>query len=524
MKNKILIALFNIFAVSSLTAANIRWTTPPTTISAANQNASGAQMATAANGDLVAVWLENGFVKASINIGQSSWGAATTISGASSSSPCVVSDPSGNITVIWSEGGTIKASSRPAGGSWGSATAISSAGSSAPSLGVDNSGNVVAAWVNSNGKIATSTKLFGNSWSGQSTLSTGAGTIPYVAMGGSGSNATSVVVWQGTSGDFATIMASSKLTSGSWSSQATISDTTRHAAYPRAAVDGSGNVTALWYKYDLINSIYSNVTVTAATKIFNKSWATSASISAAGMRDPSTLSAKIAYDQLGNAIAFWNNSYNGATFNVESAVKYVGQSWSNPVKAVESNEYAYSQDLAVCSLGDAHAAYMFYNGQYLFIRASDNDITGFIPSEWSVPLNIGIGTGNAFPRIVATLSNNKIYTGALWLTQNGSNQNVMAVTGARSLVLPPTALSVTQSSNNFGVFTEYENTISWTASTDDNANGYAIYRNGVFIAQVDASTTSYVDHNAKQSGSVTYGVATVDYQQDRSAIVLVNYP
>jgi hypothetical protein len=521
---KICFALFTALAIASADAAKMQWSSPPTTLSTSNQNASSARMATAANGNLVAVWLENGFVHARINTGQAGWGSSATLSGMNSSSPCVVSDPNSNITVIWNEGGLIKAVSHPSGGNWSSTTTISSSGSSAPTLGVDSAGNVVAAWVSSNGTIRSSTKLSGGNWSGQSTLSSAAGTVPHVAMGGSGSNATTVVVWQGVSGEFATVMAASKVTSGSWSAQVTISDTTGNAAYPRVAVDGNGHATAIWYKYDLINSIYSNVTVTAANKVFSKSWATSVEISSGGMRDPSTLVAKIAYDQFGNAIALWNNSYDGATFNVESAVKRVGQKWSAPVVAVEQNDYSYAPDLAVCSLGDAHASYMFYNGQYLFIRASENDITGFIPSEWAVPINIGLGTDNGFSRIVATLSNNTVYTGALWLTQNGSNQNVVAVTGVKSLVLPPTSLSVTQSLNDFGVFPEYKNTISWTASTDDNANGYAIYRNGVFIAEVDASTTSYVDHNAKQSGSVTYGVATVDYQQDRSTIVLVNYP
>src|ERR1044072_5101119 len=113
---RIWLSLLTAAIISSGDAANMHWTSPPEMLSTSNQNASTPQMATAANGNLVAVWVENGVVKASINTGQSSWSSAVSISGASSSSPCVVSDPSGNVIAIWNEGGTIKASSHPSGG------------------------------------------------------------------------------------------------------------------------------------------------------------------------------------------------------------------------------------------------------------------------------------------------------------------------------------------------------------------------------------------------------------------------
>jgi hypothetical protein len=520
---KLWIALFTVFAFSSVIANNFKWSSPPTTLSTATVNASTPQIASDGSGDLVAVWAESGLVKVSTNVGGGGWSSAVTLSTSGASSPCVVSDSSGNLTAIWNQAGLIQAKSHPSGGSWSSATTISSSGSASPTLAVDGAGNVVAAWVSSGGQIHASSKLFGGSWSAQATISSGAGTLPFVAMGGSGSNATAVIVWQGTSGSISEVLVATKLTSsGSWGAQVVISDTTQSAGYAHAAVDAKGNATAVWYKYNLVGTAYYNVTVSSVTRPQGGSWSAFGTISASGMMNPASLVARVSYDTFGNAIAVWNNSYDGATFNVESAVKPLGSVWSNPIVAVTGNDYAYEVDLAVCTQGDAISTYMFYNGQYLFIRASENDITGFIPSAWTVPVNIGLGTNNGFPRLAATLSGNTIYAGALWLTQNGSNINVVAVTGTKVLVGAPTSPSVAQSSNNLGVSTEYVNTVSWTASTDPNAAGYLIYRNGIFIGQVDADTTSFVDHNQTASTSVTYGIATVDAQQSHSKIVSVS--
>jgi hypothetical protein len=107
---------------------------------------------------------------------------------------------------------------------------------------------------------------------------------------------------------------------------------------------------------------------------------------------------------------------------------------------------------------------------------------------------------------------------------NGSNRVINAVTGSRSLPVPPTGLAVMQSSTNFGVFTEFFNTVSWTASVDPTVEGYLIYRDGILIGQVDAATVSFVDHNRVQSGPLTYGVASINNEPVQGRIVTVNYP
>jgi hypothetical protein len=101
---------------------------------------------------------------------------------------------------------------------------------------------------------------------------------------------------------------------------------------------------------------------------------------------------------------------------------------------------------------------------------------------------------------------------------------VLGSVGTKTVMAPPSGLSVAQSSNNFGVFTEYYNTVNWTASTDPNVVGYLVYRNGVFIGEVAADVLSMVDDNRVQSGPVVYGVAALDDQQSHSRIITVSYP
>lgn len=519
-------AIFTALAISTAVASNIKWSSPPTTLSTANQNASSPQIASDGSGNLVAVWVENGVVKASLQHVGMSWGAATSISGTSASSPSVVSDSSGNLTAVWNAGGLIQAASHPSGGSWSSATTISSSNSSSPSLAVDSAGDVVAVWVTSSGAIHSSTKPFGGNWSNQKTITSSTSAAPFIAMGGTGSSATAVAVWQGTSSGANVVFASTLMpVTGSWNSPIVISDTTHSAGYAHAAVDNSGNATAVWYKYDLHNSIYSNVAVSSATFVSGaSSWGAFNVVSDSGVKNPATLIARVGYDQSGNAQALWTNSYDGATFTTESALKAVGSAWGSPITAVNGNTYGYEADLNVLGFGDALSVYMFYNSQSVLIQSIENDTTGFIPSAWTVPLNIGMGAENGFPRVAAALSGNTLYSGAVWLTANGSNINVVASTGSKTLVLPPTALSVAQTTNNQVVFSEFENTLSWTASTDPNAVGYVVYRNGLFIGQVTAGVTSFVDHNPPQAGTGSpqaYGVASIDAQNGRSAVATV---
>jgi len=520
---KIFSVLLTFLAFASAQGSNINWSSPPTTLSGIGVNASNPQVAINSSGVAVAVWIENNLIRSSFKNG-SSWGVATTISSINASSPGVVIDSSGNATAIWVESGVVKSASKTLFGSWGASTVLSSSGASSPTICVDSAGDVVAAWARSN-NIETSTKLFGLAWGTRTTITASTASNPVIAAGGTGTGTRIMIVWQGVSSGINVIQASTKTISGPWSAALIISDATRQASQPYPAVDQNGNASAIWYAYDLAGNSYANVAVKSATRSNSTgTWSPISTLSSSGVRNPSTLTARIAYDSIGNTIALWNISFDDETFNIESAVKPVNGTWGAPVDIIANNLYAYSAQLAVTTFGDTLSLYQFYNGNSLQIQTIESDINGFVNNSWSVPITISQGTDNAFPQIAASLSSNTINTAGVWLNFNGTNTQVVAATGSKTLVLPPTGLHVAQSSHNFGVFNEFYNTLTWTASTDPNVVGYLIFRNGIFLEQVGAGVTSIIDDNRANSGSVTYGVSAIDAENAQSTLVTVSFP
>lgn len=521
---KIMFIIFTFIMFSHLHANNLSWSSPPTIISGASFNASDSQVAIDANGNVVAVWIENNLVKGSTQPVNGNWTSEVTISATGASSPRLVSDRNGNAIVIWIENGVIKTSKKTLNGNWSSSTSLSSTGASSPSLCVDAAGDVVAAWVRS-GNLETSTKLFGMNWQAHVTISSTSAANPSVAVGGSGSSTKAVVVWQGVSNGTNVIFSSSKLISGSWSSPLVISETMHNAGQPFVAMDSNANALAIWYAYDIIGLNYSNVIVKSAYQnSSSNSWSAISSLSTPGIRNPSTLSAHLAFDSTGNAIALWNTSFDDATFSIQSAVKPASGNWSSSVDLASSNLYAYSSEISATSFGDVLGLYLFYNGASLLIQSIESDINGYLNNFWSVPITISLGTNNAYPKIAATLSGNVIHAAALWTNFNGAHNLIVASTGSKTLVLPPTNLSVTQNVHNFGVFNEYYNTLSWYASTDPNVVGYLIFRNGVFLAQVGSDVLQFIDDNRTLNGAVTYSVSAIDAQQTQSKTVSINFP
>lgn len=513
---------FALLLFSQVTGDHINWTVPPVTISSSSLAASDPQVAIDASGNAAAIWVENGLIKASLKPASGSWSTGTTISNSGASSPSLVSDTSGNLTAVWLESGVVKAASMPSGGSWSALTSLSLSNASSPNIAVDSAGDVVAAWARL-GNIESSTKLSGGSWQTRQTITSSSATSPRVAVGGTGSGRTAFIVWSGVSSSTNVVFASNKPITGNWSAQTTISNTAHNAGFATVAADASANAVAVWYAYDVASSNYSNVNVQSTYKPFDKSWRAPNVLSASGIRNPATLGASVAFDAIGNAVAVWNTSYDDITYNVESAVLPLRGQWTNATTLVNSNLFASQASMAVSSLGDAITVYMFYNGAYLLIQSSESNFSGFINNVWAVPTTLSVGTNQGFPKIAATLTGNTINAVSVWLTTNGTVNTISATTGTRSVVLPPTSLAVSQSSNSFGgVFTEYQNTVSWTASTAPNVVGYIIFRNGTPIAEVGADEVEFVDRNRVQSASVTYGVAAIDNQGSQSTIPTVS--
>lgn len=516
--------ILTLLACSHLQGNVINWSSPSETISGVIADVDNPLLAMDADGNSVAAWIDNNFVKASTHAPNGDWTPEAIVSGSNASSPSLVSDRNGNATLAWVGNGIIYASSKALNGTWSSPKALSSSGAASPSLGVDDAGDVIAAWVRG-GNIEVTTKRFGKEWQRRVIInSTSAGT-PRVAIGGTGNKTRGIIAWEGISNGTKVIFTSTKLIPGNWTPQTLISDTMHSAVNPQVAVDPNGNVLAIWYEYDVTGTNYTNVTLKSSKRLYPREiWTNSVALSQPGICNPSSLISSIGIDGSGNAIAVWNISFDDETFNIQTATRPVNGQWSTAQDIISSNRFAYDHSISVTNFGDTLGLYMSYNGSNLLIQPIESNINGYMNQTWSVPVILSAGPNNATPRIAATVKDNKIYAMAIWINFDGIHSSISAMGGEKTLVLPPSNLNVTQSFNNFGVFGEYSNTLSWSASSDPNAAGYLIFRNGLFVEQVGSDVFSYIDDNRVRNGPVKYSVTAIDAEQTQSSAVSISFP
>ncbi len=517
---KCLYCLWLCFAVTPL-FSQIEWSTPPVTISTSNVNASHPEIAIDGSGNLVAVWIENNFVKASSMPVGGSFGSIATLSNSGASSPQVVMDPNGNATAIWAENGAVKAATLPLNGSWSSSTTLAALGASSPQIAVGSTGNLVAVWV-SGGSIQTSKKAFGGSWSVLATTISGANSdSPQVAMGDNGNI---VVVWHSLVSGTHRIFSANKLFSGLvWSSALAVSTPTQNSINPDIAVDSNGNAVAIWFRFNVSGVAYSSVVAQASSQPMSGSWTTPVDLSVPGLYNPSRLVASVAYDGNGNAIALWTNSTDGSTFEAEASIMPNGQqTWQSRSDFV-TDLHVYAVEAAVTSAGDVFSLFMGSGPSNSLIIQGTDSHTSFRLGLWSAPVTVSQGTSNGYPRVAAVLSGVTNIAGAVWLNFDGTNTIIQATTGTGTIFTAPSNLSVTQSSTDYGVVVEYDNTLSWVDS-DPNVQGYLIYRDGVFITQLSPDMTQFLDQNRGQNESVTYGVAAFDAQNNKSSTTTISFP
>lgn len=507
-----------------MTTTTFNWTAP-LTLSTSSINSYDPQIAIDPNGNIIAVWVENGVIYSNFKLVSGNWDTPVSISsvGVNSSYPNIVVDSSGTATAIWIENTIVKSSTKPLSGSWSSISTLSSTNATYPTLAISSAGDCVAVWVR-NGSIETTTKPVAGSWPARIIITSTMATAPHVAIGGTGNNARAVIAWHSASTNVIYI-ATRLMTSGSWSTQLAISKTGDKAAYPKVAVDDNANITAVWFEYILSGSLYSQVIVKSAersntTNVWNEGQLISKTF---GNRNPADLSLKIKYDYNGNAIATWNTSVDGETYLLKSNIKPTRSKWKEETNIVNSL-YSNSLDIDITSIGNVLSTFPFYNSVSLLVLVSEINLSQCLDSEWTVPVNISVSTNNGFPKIASVVVNNTLYATIIYVHYDGTNTIINIVTGSRPIVLPPTNLSVTQNSINYGIFTNYYNTIQWTASNDPNLNKYCIYRDGIFIKQIDGNVTSYVDNNRIQNGATVYGIVATDSNGYHSVTSNINYP
>ncbi len=497
------ILVFSCFA-HPIVHAIIQWDAAPTTLSNAGVDASEQSVMMDPQGNCVAIWLENSTLQSAIKPLGNSWSAIDTISSSGASQPQLGLEGNGNAIAIWSQNGIIQSSSLPLNGTWSTPISLSNSGASYPQISVDSSGNAAAVWVRNN-LIESSILLSGGNWpSSPSIISSADATQPEVALGGG----TIAAVWQ-TSTD--TIQAATSTLTGPWVSPTTISLSSDTCITPKIVVDLNGNAVATWISYTLSDGVYSNVYGQAATLPVSGNWSTPTFITPASIADPSQIASSLSIDANGNAIALGTVSFDGSSFYCGSTALPLEGTWTTPLAFVGINNYAYSIDGVFYSIGRPIATWMKQDpfSSNLIIQACDGSLFS-TKRQWSFPSTLSTNAINAYPVISASSTLDTISAIVLLQSWDGANSIIQASFGTGAVLQPPSNLSLTQEVNDFNLFDEYYNMISWQPSPSPEAIGYFIYRNGLLIGAQSSSQLEFIDHNQTPGDSNIYSITSYD--------------
>jgi hypothetical protein len=96
--------------------------------------------------------------------------------------------------------------------------------------------------------------------------------------------------------------------------------------------------------------------------------------------------------------------------------------------------------------------------------------------------------------------------------------------GYQPSIVPASNFQGIQLKNNFGLIYELYNQLSWKPSPSPEVIGYDIYRDGIKIATVPASTYAYQDHNQPRGVSSFYSLLAFDRNGNTSSAVTVTVP
>lgn len=207
------------------------------------------------------------------------------------------------------------------------------------------------------------------------------------------------------------------------------------------------------------------------------------------------------------------------TYSIESANKLFGGTWPFSITPQNFTLYSFGIDVAI-SQGSGLLVNMAWDGgSNIIIQSQETDMTNPVAQGWTKINQFSSGSYNGYPSCAITTLGSTLNAVAVWINYNGSQTTINTSNGSVNLISPPTSVLVTQNSTNFGVYADYYNTITWTASSDPNLIQYNIYRNGVFFAAAPPGTLIVVDHNQVQGGTVTYGVSALDQNLRQSVMV-----
>ena len=301
-------------------------------IQASEDEALYPQVAVDPGGNAVAVWCQ--FYSPGIyniwasryDAGEGTWGTSQIIQTGTADAmyPQIAVDSSGNAIAVWyQDDGSVHyntwANRYDADtGTWGTSVLIEgkSEGAVGPRVAIDTDGNAVSVWCQLSSP--TEYSIFANrydsalgTWEGAEIIQAGTtdALYPDVAID---TNGNAIAVWyqdDGT-GSYRIFANRYDAATGMWENPMIIQVGSGDAAYPKVAVDTSGNAIAVWYQDDGTGSyrIWANRYDTALG-----TWGT-AGVIQSGSGDAE--SPRVAVDTNGNAVAVWYQDDGTVNYNI----------------------------------------------------------------------------------------------------------------------------------------------------------------------------------------------------------------
>ncbi len=267
--------------------------------------------------------------------------------------PDVAVDSHGNVTAVWGQAKnsewTVQAVQRPAGGAWSAPVALSTPASivAPPQLAVAGS-NAVVVWARYDGKNlivqASSLDTTTGSWSAPASLSAPGrdAAAPRVAIDADGD---AVVVWASISLPGSTIQAAYRPRGGAWQPTVPLDAPTVQTAAPDVVIDGKGRAVAAWAE-----SAGSGSRVYSSARGVDGTWSNPVAISAADAT--TSITPQLALEGNGDVTAVWSRSLGTATV-IESATRNAATgAWSRVGQLFPTGPDAIAPQIAVNKRGD----------------------------------------------------------------------------------------------------------------------------------------------------------------------------
>ena len=326
-------ANYNIYA-NLYVASTGSWDTPQLIESSSVANTVSPQIAVDSNGNAIAVWQQSDGNNESIYANRytastASWGTAELIESDHNGQAVeaqIAFDSAGNAIAVWSQSvganNNIYSNRYTLATGWGGAELVATGNvdnATRPQIAIDSNGDAIAVWSELSA-LGAKVSIYASrytastdSWGTEELLENsddGHASDPQIAIDDDGNGV--AVWWQPDSANLRHIYSNRYTPGAGWGTEERIeSSDDGHANYPQIAIDGEGNVIAVWRQDDNINDglLYAN-RYTANTG----SWGTEALI---GNGNGSVFQPQIAIDGEGNAIAVWHQ-FDGANGNIHA--------------------------------------------------------------------------------------------------------------------------------------------------------------------------------------------------------------